>query len=77
MSLQNTILKAIGSTLVLCLFTAVCKAQNPNNVEMADVMRDNGKIYVVVGVLAIILAGMFIYLISLNRKVAKLEQELK
>jgi CcmD family protein len=42
--------------------------------QMADIMRSNGKIYVVVAVLMIILAGLFVYLISLDRKLSRLEK---
>jgi CcmD family protein len=45
--------------------------------EMADTMRSNGKIYVVVIVLATIFAGIFAYLVSLDRKISKLEKENK
>jgi hypothetical protein len=44
-------------------------------VEMADGMRASGKIYVVVAVLSTILAGLFLYLLSLDRKISKLEKE--
>lgn len=44
-------------------------------VDMATGMRSNGKIYVVVAVLCIILAGIFIYLINLDKKIGKLEKE--
>jgi len=44
---------------------------------MADEMRANGKIYVVVAVLVTILLGMIIYLISIDRKLKKLEKEQK
>jgi len=44
-------------------------------VDMATGMRSNGKIYVVVAVLCMILAGLFIYLFSLDRKIGKLEKE--
>ena len=69
--------KSMMLTLSMLMISMVTKAQNPNDVDMADVMHENGKIYVVVGVLAIILIGMFVYLISLDRKVSKLEKELK
>lgn len=46
-------------------------------VEMADTMRSNGKIYVVVAVLCIIFIGIVVYLVSLDRKVSKLEKELE
>jgi hypothetical protein len=45
-------------------------------VEMADTMRANGKIYVVVGVMGMILAGMLFYVAGLDRKISKLEKEL-
>ena len=40
-------------------------------------MESYGKIFVVVAVLAVILAGIFIYLFTIDRKVRKLEEELK
>ena len=48
---------------------------NAENVQMADNMRSEGKIYVVIAVLAVILVGMFIYLITIDRKLSKLEKE--
>lgn len=46
-------------------------------IEMADTLRRDGKIYVVVIVLLTVLAGMIIYLVLLDRKVSKLEKQLK
>ena len=45
--------------------------------EMADKMRAEGKIHVVVVVLATIFAGIFAYLIYLDRKITRLEKENK
>ncbi len=42
--------------------------------EMADVMRSNGKIYVVVAVCLTILIGLFIYVFLLDRKISRLEK---
>jgi CcmD family protein len=44
-------------------------------VEMADTMRSNGKIYVVVAVCLIILIGLFVYVMSVDRKLRRLEKE--
>jgi hypothetical protein len=44
-------------------------------VEMADTMRSNGRIYVVVAVLFTILVGLILYLVRIDRKVSKLEKE--
>lgn len=41
--------------------------------DMATQMRSNGKIYVVVFVLATIFAGIFLFLVYLERKIKKLE----
>lgn len=58
------------------LMSVVVKAQNPMaDVEMADVMRSNGKIYVVVLVLSIIFLGIVAYMISIDRKLSRLEKE--
>lgn len=43
--------------------------------DMADEMRKNGKIYVVVAVLIAIFIGIILYLIRLDRKLSKLEKE--
>jgi len=52
-------------------------AADQTNVEMADTLRQDGKIYVVVAVLVTVLGGILIYLVSLDRKVSKLEKQLK
>ena len=58
---------------LLLITTTVASAQT----DMADTLRANGKIYVVVVVLATIFAGIFAYLIMLDRKIGKLEKENK
>lgn len=62
------------ATLALLLAIAPAALAEP---EMADVMRADGKIYVVVVVLATIFAGIFTYLIYLDRKITRLEKENK
>jgi hypothetical protein len=44
------------------------------DVQMADAMRENGKIYVVVAVIVTIFAGIIFYLVRLDRKISKLEK---
>jgi len=60
---------------IVTLLHLVALAQQPDSVEMADAMRENGKIYVVVAVILTIFAGIIIYLIRLERKIARLEKE--
>lgn len=45
--------------------------------EMADTMRSNGKIYVVVAGLTILLLGVLLYTYLLDRKLTKLEKEIE
>ena len=60
------------STFFFLLISLACFAQE--KVEMADSMRSNGKIYVVVAVCITILIGLFIYLIILDKKISRLEK---
>lgn len=43
---------------------------------MADDMRESGKIYVVVTVVLTLLAGVMVFLVLLDRRIAKLEKEI-
>ncbi|QCR23677.1 CcmD family protein [Pontibacter sp. SGAir0037] len=78
--------------LALCCFMLTAamglqtaQAQTPQSqttavapeVEMADLLRQDGKIYVVIAVILTVLAGLIFYLISIDRKVGKLEKQLK
>jgi hypothetical protein len=68
-------MKKLLSILALTILYVNGYAQD--SPEMADTMRSNGKIYVVVGVILIVLAGLFIYLFSIERKVKKLEEKIE
>ena len=48
-----------------------------DKVEMADSLRESGKIYVVVVVLLIVLIGLLALLINIDRKLSKLEKQVK
>lgn len=47
------------------------------SVEMADTFRQEGKIYVVVAVILVILGGLAAYTVAIDRKVSRLEKELE
>lgn len=66
--------KASFLSLVFTLFLPMLSIAQEAHPEMADVMRSNGKIYVVVLVLATIFAGIIAYLVRLDRKISKLEK---
>ena len=48
-----------------------------NDVTMADQLRSDGKIWVVVAVIATVFAGIIIYLINIDSKISKIEKEMK
>lgn len=61
----------------LLLLSQNLLAQQPvtDGVEMADRLRADGKIWVVVAVIAAVFAGIIIYLVRLDRQIGKLEKE--
>lgn len=73
-------------TIALLLFTLNVLAQEKievteadysnSSVEMADQMRSDGKIYVLVGIIAIIFVGIVGYVVSTDRRISKLEKNL-
>ncbi|MVM38190.1 CcmD family protein [Spirosoma sp. HMF3257] len=67
------------SLVALLLFSQTLFAHQPvsNGVDMADQLRADGKIWVVVAVVAAVFAGIIIYLVRLDRQIGKLEKEVK
>ena len=49
-------------------------AQDIQNVEMADVLRSNGKIGVVIAVIGVVLVSLVYWLVVTDRKISKLEK---
>jgi uncharacterized transporter YbjL len=70
---MNKILTTIG-LLIFESIQAVAQSAEP---EMADTMRSEGKIYVVVAILLTIFAGLIFYLVRIDRKVTRLEKRLQ
>jgi len=62
------------ATFLLLLLPFINQAQQ---VDMADNFRKEGKIYVVVTIVATILIGIFVYLFLLDRKIDKIDKQLK
>jgi hypothetical protein len=60
-------------TALIYLLTIGVAAAQESSPAMADTLRAEGKIYVVVLVLATIFAGIIVYLVRLDRKIKKLE----
>lgn len=62
------------TALVLLMVASFAPDAWAQNAEMADAFRAEGKIYVVVAVILIVLVGLFVYLFMLDRKLNKLER---
>ena len=60
----------------LSLFLASFSLFAQQKIEMADKMREDGSIWVVVAVVIITFIGLIIYLVAVDRKVKKLEEKL-
>jgi hypothetical protein len=70
---MNKIIRILCLLLCGLLYSSIILAQDVKP-EMADVMRSNGKIYVVVAVCLTILIGLFLYVFLLDRKISRLEK---
>ncbi len=65
-------------TLLLLAGSALpALSQATQEVPMADAMRSNGKIYVVVAVLVVIFLGIVAFLVRLERRLNKWERQQK
>ncbi|MEY2704649.1 MAG: hypothetical protein RL407_711 [Bacteroidota bacterium] len=71
--------------VLLMLLSLAGKAQNKievtaadysnTSVEMADLMRSEGKIYVLVGIIVLLFLGLLGYMVVTDRKLSRLEKE--
>jgi hypothetical protein len=65
----------LSTTFFLTAFFAFAQ-DTTQKADMADVMRSNGKIFVVVAVILTIFAGIILYLVRLDRKITMLEKDI-
>ena len=68
-------IKILAPLVLLLLLPFEIFSQGGADVEMADSLRENGKIYVVVVGLAVILTGITVLLIVIERKLQRLENK--
>jgi CcmD family protein len=69
-------LKRIAFVIALCIIQSIVFAQTDSTANgSTDFMRSNGKIFVVVAVVVVIVLGIFIYLLNLDKKITKLEKK--
>ena len=72
--IQSKQSKLLISFLLLSFIAMAQSAEQPT-VGMADMMRSDGRIYVVIAVILTILFGLILYIIRLDRKIGKLEKQ--
>ena len=65
--------RRLSSILILLTLFSTLQAQSGDT----DFMRSTGKIYVVVAVILAIFAGLVVFLIYLDRKLTRLENQIK
>ncbi len=72
-------MKKIAALILTLLVSVNLFAQQTviQEVPMADRLREDGKIWVVVVVIAVVFLGIIVYLINLDRKISKLEKQIK
>ncbi len=66
-------IKKLFSSFIAIILSVVTFAQGAE-VGMADTMRSNGRIYVVVAVMLTILIGLILYIVRLDKKISKWEK---
>lgn len=70
--------KSVAFFIITLFISTLTFAQNvAANTDKKDVMESNGKIYVVLVVVLIILSGLIFYVARLDSKISKLEKSEK
>ena len=68
----------IGKKIIMLfavMMNSIIIFSQQQKVQMADKMRDDGRIYVVVAVVLTILIGLMFYIVRLDKKMSRLEKE--
>ncbi len=61
--------------ILVVIASLVSYAAAAQTEQSTDLMRSNGKIFVVMAVVVLILVGLFIYLFSIDKKITRLEKQ--
>ena len=65
------------SAILVLLFASIFSMVNAQTVSVADKLMESGKLNAVIVVAGIILLGIFLFLFYLERKIKRLEDEVK
>jgi len=66
-------MKKLALFIVTFISSITVFAQN-NGIEMADKLRESGKIYVVVAVMLLLFTAFILYLFSIDKRLKKVEK---
>lgn len=67
-------LRSLITVLFLFCCTACFAQGGSSQSAIGETMRSNGRIYVVIAVILVILAGLILYVVRLDRKMTRLEK---
>jgi Na+/H+-dicarboxylate symporter len=70
--ISRSFFRVIALLVYMLPFAVFAQDSNP---EMADTMRSNGKIYVVLACVLMVLAGLIAFLFVVEKRLSKLEKE--
>jgi|YelNatPaOPRAMG01_1025707.scaffolds.fasta_scaffold00330_26 uncharacterized membrane protein YhaH (DUF805 family) len=70
--IQKTKFWLLTFTFMLINYVVLAQTNVPDD---GSLMKSNGKIYVVMAVVIVIVLGLFIYLIALDRKLRRIEKD--
>jgi hypothetical protein len=72
---MNRIKRIIGMVF-FAILQIVAHAQNAVVAEPSnDLMRSNGKIYLVMTIVVVLITGLLLYVLSIDRRISKLENK--
>lgn len=69
-------MKKVFKLLLTIILTVTVNLASAQQAEMADRMRSEGKIYVVVAIILVVLIGLILYLFLLDKKLTRIEKQL-
>lgn len=72
---MNQIKKIVFALLLGMIHLAALAQDVIARPDSKDLMRSNGKIFLVMTIVVVLITGLFLYLISIDRKISKLEKK--
>lgn len=71
---MNRLRSLITALFLFCCTACFAQGGPGGQSAIGETMRSNGRIYVVIAVILVILAGLILYVVRLDRKMTRLEK---